>query len=139
MGSAPIRDLQAMLRGMDPVLDEATAYRFIQVAPDIAPQALGAAIATIREAEGVTAVIPSTLADELGQGGPDFARITLQVHSDLEGAGLTAAVATALASEQIACNVIAAFHHDHLFVPWDKRAAALAALKTLSQDAHLKA
>ncbi len=130
-----VHDLVAMLKGMDAELDECGAYRFIVITPDIAPQALGAAIATVREEEGVTAIVPSSLADELGQLGPDFARITLQVHSDLEAAGLTAAVATALADRHIACNVIAAFHHDHMFVPWDRREEALACLMALSQDA----
>jgi hypothetical protein len=44
-------------------------------------------------------------------------RITLTVPSALDGVGLTAAVATALADAGIPCNVVAAFHHDHLFVP----------------------
>lgn len=123
-----------MLAGMAPVLDGNTPYRFVLIGPNIAPQALGSAITTIREEEGVTAIIPTALADELQQSGPDFARITLQVHSDLEASGLTAAVSTALAARQIACNVIAGFHHDHLFVPWDKQSAAMSALEALSQD-----
>ena len=138
MASGAVRDLDAMLAGMNAMLDPAGAYRFILIAPDIAPQALGAAIATVREQEGVTAIIPSSLGDELGQAGADFARIILQIHSDLEAVGLTAAVAAALAEQQIACNVVAGFHHDHLFVPWEKRRGALDALQSLSQNAHLK-
>ncbi len=129
-----VRDLQSMLKGMAPKLDE-TAYRFILIAPDFAPQALGAAIGTFREDEGITAIIPASLAEELEQNGPDMARITLTVRSDLEGVGLTAAVATVLASGGIACNVVAAFHHDHLFVPWDKREEAMAALEELARKA----
>ena len=123
-----------MLSGMAPALDE-TAYRFILLSPLIAPQALGAAIGTFREDEGVTAIIPAALAEELQQGGADMARITLTVHSDLEGVGLTAAVSNALAEAGIACNVVAAFHHDHLFVPWERREAALGILEDLSKDA----
>jgi len=46
--------------------------------------------------------------------------------------GLTAAVAGALAEAGIACNVVAGFHHDHLFVPWERREDALAILSDLS-------
>jgi hypothetical protein len=64
--------------------------------------------------------------------GAAFARITLMVHSALEGVGLTAAVAAALAEVGIACNVVAAFHHDHLLVPWDRRDEALVLLQRLA-------
>ncbi|MEL7199646.1 MAG: ACT domain-containing protein [Pseudomonadota bacterium] len=67
---------------------------------------------------------------------PHFARITLQVHSDLEGVGLTAAVATGLAAEGVACNVIAGFHHDHIFVPWERRDDAMAILQKISDEAR---
>jgi hypothetical protein len=49
--------------------------------------------------------------------------------------GLTATVATALAEAGIACNVVAGFHHDHLFVPWERREDALAILSDLSARA----
>jgi hypothetical protein len=29
--------------------------------------------------------------------------------------------------------MIAAFHHDHVFVPWDRRDQAMAALRALSE------
>lgn len=126
-----VRDLQGMLAGMDPVLDDAPYIFVVDANPAHAPQAF----AMIREGEGVTWVIPAELQAEAG---PEFARITLQVHSDLEGVGLTAAVATGLASEGIACNVVAAFHHDHLFVPWERREEALTILKRLCDDARRK-
>jgi hypothetical protein len=46
-----------------------------------------------------------------------MACLTLRVHSALDGVGLTAAVASALAEIGIPCNMVAAFHHDHAFVP----------------------
>lgn len=43
--------------------------------------------------------------------------MTLQVYSALEGVGLTAAVSQTLAEHDIPCNIVAAFQHDHVFVP----------------------
>jgi len=62
-----------------------------------------------------------------------YSWITLMVPSALDAVGLTAAVATALTREGIACNVIAGFHHDHLFVPVDETARAMSALARLSR------
>ena len=59
--------------------------------------------------------------DDASQHGFDLSmpmrRIVLEVFSALDGIGLTAGVATALADESIPCNVIAAYHHDNVFVP----------------------
>lgn len=115
----PVSGLAGMLAGLAPMLD-ARAWRFVVV--EGAPPA--DAFALIREDEGTTAILP-------GEGG-EFARITLQVHSALQGVGLTAAVATALAEHRIACNVVAGFHHDHLFVPWERRVEALELLQRLA-------
>ena len=130
----PVRDREAMIAAMEPRLDT-RRWRFVLVSPDNAPQLLGAAIGTFREDEGVTAIVPSELADDLGIEGPDFARITLMVHSDLEGVGLTAAVANVLAVAGIACNMVAAFHHDHAFVPAERGEEALSLLTELSEAA----
>jgi hypothetical protein len=85
---------------------------------------LGDAFALIREDEGVTVVRP----------GRGWARITLAVHSSLEAVGLTAVVAAALTERGISANMVAAAHHDHVFVPWARRDEALAALKELAQE-----
>lgn len=123
-----------MLAQMAPVLDP-VRYCFMVISPDTAPQALGAAIGTFREDEGVTAIVPEPVARELGEEGPAMARITLTVHSSLEGVGLTAGVATALAEAGIACNMVAAFHHDHAFVPAERGEEALALLEALRSKA----
>jgi uncharacterized protein len=122
MSAGPVSDLAGMLAGMAPLLD-ARRWDFAVIAGD--PPA--DAFALIREEEGLTAVI----ADTNGA----FARITLMVHSALGGVGLTAAVSGALAAAGIACNVVAGFHHDHLFVPWDRREDALAILSDISARA----
>ncbi|WP_047806751.1 ACT domain-containing protein [Pelagerythrobacter marensis] len=127
----PVRDGRAMIAAMAPRLDP-RSWRFVLVSPDTAPQLLGAAIGTFREDEGVTAIVPTAVAEELGIEGPDFARITLMVHSDLEGVGLTAAVSGALAETGIACNMVAAYHHDHAFVPTGDADEALNVLRNLA-------
>ncbi|AKM07809.1 Transporter [Pelagerythrobacter marensis] len=126
-----MRDGRAMIAAMAPRLDP-RSWRFVLVSPDTAPQLLGAAIGTFREDEGVTAIVPTAVAEELGIEGPDFARITLMVHSDLEGVGLTAAVSGALAETGIACNMVAAYHHDHAFVPTGDADEALNVLRNLA-------
>ena len=125
-----------MVAAMEPRLDE-RRWRFVAITPDKAADLLAAAIGTFREDEGVTAIVPVEVADELGIKGPDFARITLMVHSDLEGVGLTAAVATALADAGIACNMVAAFHHDHAFVPAAHSKRAMMVLKILQDSEAL--
>ncbi len=119
-----------MIAGMNPELDGQT-YRFVQVTPSLAPSLLGDALGTFREAEGVSAIVPVRTADSLELGGSDMARITLQVNSDLQGVGLTAAVSSALAQAGIACNVVAALHHDYLFVPAGSVDSALQILREL--------
>lgn len=126
-----VRDLQAMLAELDPICDP-KPYRFLSLSIEDADAGwIDDPFAVIKEEEGMTFVAPC----EVEGGDPDhFARITLQVNSSLDGVGLTAAVATGLATEDIACNVVAACHHDHLFVPWDRREDAMAILKKLSDD-----
>lgn len=114
-----VSDLAGMLAGMAPMLD-ARRWDFALAGGDPPSDAF----AVIREDEVTTVV----LTQEAG----NFARITLTVHSALDGVGLTAAVAGGLAAAGIACNVIAGFHHDHLFVPWERRDEALAILQRLA-------
>ena len=120
MRAGPVSDLAGMLAGMAPVLD-ARRWDFAVLAGDPPAEAF----ALIREDEGLTAIIAVT--------DGAFARITLMVHSALEGVGLTAAVSGVLAGAGIACNIVAGYHHDHLFVPWQRSEEALALLQRLSQ------
>jgi uncharacterized protein len=125
-----ISDLAELLRQMQPVLHD-EAYGIV-VAND---GAVANAFATIREDEGMTVV--ATIKDLNASGITDasqWARITLQVHSSLNAVGLTAAFATALGNHGISANVIAGYHHDHIFVQWDKRHDAMQALQQLSNN-----
>ena len=130
MKPGAIRDLRALLLGMEPELGErAWVFASLQEGAMIP----ATAFATVREPEGLCAIIPA----EAGfRDAAQFARITLQVNSDLEAVGLTAAVATALASSGLACNIVAGLHHDHLFVPWARREDAMKVLKKVSRDAN---
>lgn len=90
-------------------------------------------VVTVTEPEGVTVVVPQEEADSLGLRYEYVAAwITLQIHSALEAVGLTAAVAECLAQAGISCNVVAGFHHDHLFVTADDADRAVRALEELA-------
>jgi uncharacterized protein len=128
------RDLPTLLASMDPV-QRPGDFVFV-VAPDEALLERLAPEATIREPEGLTAVLRRENADALGLPYDYVAAwITLRVHSALEAVGLTAAVSTALARAGLSCNVIAGCHHDHLLVPVDQAPAALEVLSDLAREA----
>lgn len=131
--AGPVSDRDAMVAQMSPTLDD-QAYCFLLISPESAPTALGAAIGTFREDQGVTAIVPESVARELGDESASFARITLHVGSALDGVGLTAAVSGALADAGIACNMVAAFHHDHVFVPLERAEEALVTLQLLQSS-----
>jgi len=90
------------------------------------------AVATMREREGVTLIVPEEQARARGL---DVlfrcAWITLRLPSALDATGLTAVFAAALAADGIACNVVAGAHHDHLFVPVARADEAVAILRGL--------
>lgn len=90
-------------------------------------------IGTFTESEGLTLIVNRKRADAADQCYEAvFRMITLEVHSSLQAVGLTAAVSQALASNNISANVVAAFHHDYVFVPSSQATEAAAVLKTLS-------
>lgn len=131
----PISDTSAMIAGMDPVLDSRWWSFVGGEDPEVVFQLMGHALATFREEEGLSLIVPHevALANEI-EADP-YARITLQVYSALEGVGLTAAVSGALAEAGIACNMVAALRHDHAFVPAERADAALALLEELARSA----
>jgi len=95
-----------------------------------------AAIGTFQEPEGLSMLVPVGVAAKAGENVDLPMRcITLNVYSSLEGVGLTAAVATALGHHAIPCNMVAACHHDHVFVPSDKCDLAMEVLTSLQDQA----
>ncbi len=92
-------------------------------------------IAAVQESEGLTLVVRKETALAAGADFDGvFRMITLQVHSSLEAIGLTATVAGVLAERGISANVIAGFHHDHVFVPATMADDAIAALSAMEAD-----
>ncbi len=133
-------DLGILLASMTPSLDP-TRYVFTHLAERDWQR-----IATIKpvgvyiEKEGPTLILSEDQArlHHLTASEP-MCCITLNVHSSLEAVGLTAAVSNELAKLGISANIIAAFFHDHVFVPASHAHAALEALHELSDRARHQA
>ncbi len=82
------------------------------------------------ESEGLTLIVPVEAAEKAHLSYESkYKQITLTVHSNLDAVGLTAAVATKLASYGISANVVAGYYHDHIFVQTEKSDEALLALQ----------
>ena len=87
-----------------------------------------------REEEGLTIILGRKTADDLGLPYDYVAAwVTLMVNSSLEAVGFTAVVAEALARENISCNVVAAYGHDHLFFRLADADRAMVLLQELSK------
>ena len=115
---------------MQPVKNEGVyVFASVPLGVDVAPLE---PVATIREREGLTVVVEEERARRAHLNVLFRAAwITLNVHSDLQAVGLTAAVASALGQANISCNVLAGAFHDHIFVPVDSGERAMATLREL--------
>jgi len=92
-------------------------------------------IATFMEYEGLTLVLNKSNADKAKLSYESiFKCIALQIHSSLDAVGLTAAVSSKLAEKGISANVIAAYYHDHIFVPSNKARLAMEALNEFNSS-----
>lgn len=128
-----VRDAQEMVSGMTPMLKSG---QYVFCAAGDRDWAALDPLAMFREAEGVSLILELGAAQAAGFAvEAPMALITLNVYSALDGVGLTAAVATALAQAGIACNMVAALNHDHVFVPADRADEAVAVLLALQADA----
>jgi uncharacterized protein len=124
------RDLDKLLRGLRPELNPG---RYVFTTAIAGIPAGFAPLAPFPEPEGLTLVLAQEDADAAGLAYDYVAGwITLRVHSALDAVGMTAAFSAALAAAGLSCNVIAGVHHDHLFVPHERAAEAVAVLERLS-------
>ncbi|MFK7733740.1 MAG: ACT domain-containing protein [Pseudomonadales bacterium] len=131
-----ITDLNELLASMSPDMQDGE-FVFCTVPEDTTAYNALTPVATFREREGLTLVLPVVEADSVGLAyDGTYRQITLEVHSSLSAVGLTAAFASKLTEYGISANVIAGYYHDHIFVQTDKAERALAALDELSQQAR---
>lgn len=123
--------LPSLLAGLDPALRDG-AYVFATVPADLVLDAVP--VASMVEDEGRTVVLAEADAARLGL--PHEFRcawITLRVASSLHAVGLLARVTAALSAAGISVNPVAGYHHDHLFVPYERAADALGVLAALAE------
>jgi len=127
-----ITNLNEILAHMDPVLKEGE-FVFCTFASLSAEELdMLRPICLFEEEEGTSIIIYRNVADcnNISYEGI-YKLITLRVNSSLESVGLTAAVSSVLADLDISANVVAAFYHDHIFVPTERAREALSAIKSL--------
>ncbi|GAA5136060.1 ACT domain-containing protein [Thalassotalea piscium] len=124
-----ITELNELLKSMKPKL-LTPEFLFCTVSGALVEYISLNPVATFVESEGLTLVLEKTVADSAGlHFDGTFRQITLTVHSSLDAVGLTAAVSDKLATKGISANVIAAYYHDHIFVPSTIADIALTALQ----------
>lgn len=127
-------NLSELLRTMEPEL-RTGEYIFATVTPEkFATLNMATIDCFFREnATEITIILTLDAALAAGlQATAPFSWITLTVHSSLEAVGLTAAFATALGAANISCNVVAAYYHDHIFVPSRDGTRAIQVLRDLA-------
>lgn len=132
---AGITDLQVLLSSMEPIL-KPNEYVFVSLGEKSLEQISDLnPVAAFKEEEGISLVINKETADENGiKYDSVFRLISLHVHSSLDAVGLTAAFSGALGKAGISANVVAAYYHDHIFVPADKAEQAVKVLEQLSKQ-----
>ena len=124
-----IKELETLLSNVDPVLDQ-RSFVFCTF-PDFNSDDICRLnpIGMFQEKEGVTLIITKQQAiDSHIDYESVYKLISLNVHSSLDAVGLTAAFSAKLAEKNISANVVAAYYHDHIFVPEEKAEQALIAI-----------
>jgi hypothetical protein len=126
-------DLDKLLKTMKPVLNNGD-YVFC-TSSDLKQIDLADIVLFFKEQEGITVILEQQTADRLKLEYFFVASwITLTVHSSLAAVGLTAAFSKALTEENISCNVVAGYFHDHIFVDKKDAEKAMAVLNRFSKN-----
>ncbi|MDO6561419.1 ACT domain-containing protein [Paraglaciecola chathamensis] len=123
-----ITELTQLLSTMSPHLQDGE-YAFCTTQGNVADYMHLNPVCFFQESEGLTLILLADVAkrENIPFDGT-YKQITLTVHSSLEAVGLTAAVANKLTQYGISANVVAAYYHDHIFVPSAKATLAMKAL-----------
>lgn len=124
----PSDDLSYLLAHMSPAL-HSRGYRFRCLPEEEALPWMTQSLGWFREEEGITLILPAPAGEE------EWACITLSVYSSLTAVGFLALIARHLAEADIPLNVVSAVHHDHLFVPWERRTQTLQVLENVIRQA----
>jgi len=123
--------LAKLIANMEPVLNEGDYVFATVLNTESIPRAI--TVCEIKEKEGVTVILSKKDAERLGLSFEYIAAwITLNIHSSLEAVGLTAAFASELGKNNISCNVVAGYYHDHIFVDKKDKDKAIRVLQAMS-------
>lgn len=125
------QNLLDILSDLNPVLSS-TDYVYIHYPNNSIPDE---AIAFFREVEGLSLIVEKQWAD--ARAIPyqlTLSHICINIQTSLELVGLTASLSTALTEANIPCNMVAAFHHDHIFIPSALKDRALQCILNLTKE-----
>lgn len=128
----PEKNIDKLLKNLDVQLNEG-CFVFVSISKKMDIDA-DQVVLRFEELEGTTYILPKRTADNLKLS-YDFeaAWITLNVHSSLDAVGFTAEISKILADENISANIVAAYYHDHIFVPNNKAEQAVKVLRNYSK------
>jgi len=125
-------NIKILLKNLKPVLNKGE-YVFVSV-KNLDGIDRNDTLCEFKEKEGITIVLERKKADALNFKYDFIASwITLTIHSSLDAAGLTAIFSTELAKQNISCNIVAGYYHDHIFVSKKDAENALKILNSLSE------